>query len=87
MTVGAGRQADDRHAPYSIDPPIPAKPSRTIATRLLLIGYAPTDPEAIGEQRAIVSSAPTSAPPWLDAATSIAFQQQSIGFPIMKENL
>src|SRR5262245_27806076 len=32
---------------YSVDPPVPAKPCRTIATRLLLIGYAPTDPEAV----------------------------------------
>lgn len=32
---------------YSVDPPIPAKPCRTIATRLLLIAYAPTDPEAV----------------------------------------
>jgi hypothetical protein len=32
---------------YSVDPPVPAKPCRTIATRLLLIAYAPTDPEGV----------------------------------------
>jgi X-X-X-Leu-X-X-Gly heptad repeat protein len=32
---------------YSVDPPVPVRPCRTIAARLLLIGYAPTDPEAI----------------------------------------
>jgi len=32
---------------YSVTPPVPAKPCRTIATRLLLIAYAPTDQEAI----------------------------------------
>jgi TRAP-type uncharacterized transport system substrate-binding protein len=32
---------------YSVDPPVPDKPSRTVATRLLLVAYAPTDPEAV----------------------------------------
>jgi TRAP-type uncharacterized transport system substrate-binding protein len=32
---------------YSVDPPIPAKPCHTIATRLLLVAYAPTDQEAV----------------------------------------
>jgi len=32
---------------YSVDPPVPDKPCRTIATPLLLVGYAPTDPEAV----------------------------------------
>jgi NMT1 family protein len=32
---------------YSVDPPIPDKPCRTIATRLLLIAYAPSDPEGV----------------------------------------
>jgi TRAP-type uncharacterized transport system substrate-binding protein len=32
---------------YGVEPAVPAKPCRTIATRLLLICYAPTDPEAV----------------------------------------
>ena len=32
---------------YGVEPPVPPKPCRTIATRLLLIAYAPTDPEAV----------------------------------------
>ncbi len=32
---------------YSVDPPVPEKPCRTIATPLLLIAYAPTDPKAV----------------------------------------
>jgi hypothetical protein len=32
---------------YSVEPPVPAKPCRTIATRLLLIAYAPTDTEGV----------------------------------------
>ncbi len=31
---------------YGIDPAVPTDPCRTIATRLILVGYAPTDPEA-----------------------------------------
>lgn len=32
---------------YGIDPAVPAAPCRTVATRLILIAYAPTDPEAV----------------------------------------
>jgi TRAP-type uncharacterized transport system substrate-binding protein len=32
---------------YSVDPPVPAKPCRTIATRLLVVAYAATDAEAV----------------------------------------
>ena len=32
---------------YSVDPAVPEKPCRTIATPLLLIAYAPTDPKAV----------------------------------------
>lgn len=32
---------------YSVEPPVPEKPCRTIATPLLLIAYAPTDPEGV----------------------------------------
>jgi TRAP-type uncharacterized transport system substrate-binding protein len=32
---------------YSVEPPVPARPCHTIATRLLLIAYAPTDAEAV----------------------------------------
>ena len=32
---------------YSVEPPVPEKPCRTIATPLLLIAYAPTEPEAV----------------------------------------
>jgi TRAP-type uncharacterized transport system substrate-binding protein len=32
---------------YGVDPAVPATPCRTIATRLLLIAYAPTEPEAV----------------------------------------
>jgi TRAP-type uncharacterized transport system substrate-binding protein len=39
---------------YSVDPPVPARPCRTIATPLLLVGYAPTDPEAVSRLLATV---------------------------------
>jgi hypothetical protein len=32
---------------YGIDPPVPAAPCRTIATRLILLAYAESDPEAV----------------------------------------
>ncbi len=32
---------------YGLDPPAPALPCRTLSTRLVMIAYAPTDPEAI----------------------------------------
>jgi TRAP-type uncharacterized transport system substrate-binding protein len=32
---------------YSVDPPVPEKPCRTIAAPLLLIAYAPTEPEGV----------------------------------------
>jgi hypothetical protein len=32
---------------YGIDPAVPPAPCRTVATRLILIAYAPTDPEAV----------------------------------------
>ena len=32
---------------YSVEPPVPERPCRTIATPLLLVAYAPTKPEAI----------------------------------------
>jgi hypothetical protein len=32
---------------YGVDPPSPAAPCRTVATRLLVVAYAPTDPEAV----------------------------------------
>jgi TRAP-type uncharacterized transport system substrate-binding protein len=32
---------------YSVDPPVPARPCRTVAVPLLLIAYAPTEPVAV----------------------------------------
>jgi TRAP-type uncharacterized transport system substrate-binding protein len=32
---------------YGVDPPVPARPCRTIATPLLLVAYAPSDPVAV----------------------------------------
>ncbi len=32
---------------YGIDPAVPPAPCRTVATRLLLVAYAPTEPEAV----------------------------------------
>jgi hypothetical protein len=45
---------------YSVDPPVPEKPCRTIATRLLLIAYAPTDPESVARLLMTVFSGPVS---------------------------
>src|SRR5262249_53006672 len=45
---------------YSVDPPVPPKPCRTISTRLILIAYAPTDPEAIARLLKTVFSGPVS---------------------------
>jgi TRAP-type uncharacterized transport system substrate-binding protein len=45
---------------YSVDPPVPSRPSRTIGTRLLLIAYAPTDQEAVARLLKTVFSGPVS---------------------------
>lgn len=39
---------------YSVDPPVPEKPCRTLATRLLLIAYAPTEPEGVSRLLATI---------------------------------
>jgi TRAP-type uncharacterized transport system substrate-binding protein len=46
---------------YCVDPPVPEKPCRTIATPLLLIGYAPTRPEAVARLLETVYDGPIAA--------------------------
>jgi hypothetical protein len=46
---------------YSTDPPVPAAPCRTVATRLLLVCYAPTEVEAISRLLQTVSEGPLAA--------------------------
>ncbi|HEV3120770.1 MAG TPA: hypothetical protein VGY53_02655, partial [Isosphaeraceae bacterium] len=43
---------------YGADPPVPPEPCRTLGTRLLLVAYAPTDPEAITRLLSIVYESP-----------------------------
>jgi hypothetical protein len=43
---------------YSVDPPVPPKPCRTIATRLLLLCYEPTDAEAVARLSETVFDGP-----------------------------
>jgi hypothetical protein len=43
---------------YSVDPPVPVKPCRTIATPLLLIAYAPTEPEGVARMLETVFDGP-----------------------------
>jgi hypothetical protein len=43
---------------YSVEPPVPEKPCRTIAVPLLLIAYAPTEPEAVARLMETVFDGP-----------------------------
>jgi TRAP-type uncharacterized transport system substrate-binding protein len=43
---------------YSVEPPVPDKPCRTIATPLLLIAYAPTEPEGVNRLLGTVFDGP-----------------------------
>jgi TRAP-type uncharacterized transport system substrate-binding protein len=45
---------------YGVDPAVPAAPCRTIATRLLLIAYAPTEPEAVARLLETVFDGPVA---------------------------
>jgi hypothetical protein len=45
---------------YSVEPPVPDRPCRTIATPLLLIGYAPTEPEAVARLLETVFDGPVA---------------------------
>ena len=45
---------------YGIDPAVPPAPCRTVATRLLLISYAPTPPEAISRLLETVFDGPVA---------------------------
>jgi hypothetical protein len=45
---------------YGVDPAVPTSPCRTIATRLLLIAYAPTDPEAVARLLETVFDGPVA---------------------------
>jgi TRAP-type uncharacterized transport system substrate-binding protein len=45
---------------YSVEPPVPEKPCRTIAAPLLLIAYAPTDPEGVSRLLDTVFDGPVS---------------------------
>jgi TRAP-type uncharacterized transport system substrate-binding protein len=45
---------------YSVDPPVPEKPCRTIATPLLLVAYAPTEPEGISRLLETVYDGPVA---------------------------
>ena len=46
---------------YSVEPPVPEKPCRTIATPLLLIAYAPTSPEGVAQLLETVFDGPVAA--------------------------
>jgi TRAP-type uncharacterized transport system substrate-binding protein len=46
---------------YCVDPAVPEKPCRTITTPLLLIGYAPTRPEAVAQLLETVYDGPIAA--------------------------
>jgi TRAP-type uncharacterized transport system substrate-binding protein len=43
---------------YSVEPPVPEKPCRTIATPLLLVAYAPTEPEGVARLMETVFDSP-----------------------------
>ncbi|HKI32933.1 MAG TPA: hypothetical protein VKA46_13860 [Gemmataceae bacterium] len=43
---------------YNVDPPVPEKPCRTIAAPLLLIAYAPTEPEGVARMAETVFEEP-----------------------------
>jgi TRAP-type uncharacterized transport system substrate-binding protein len=62
---------------YSVDPPVPEKPCRTIATPLLLVAYAPTDPEAVSRLLETVYDSPVAglagAPPLREQVPQFAF--------------
>jgi hypothetical protein len=43
---------------YGSEPPVPAEPCRTLGTRLLLVAYAPSDPEAVARLLAVLYESP-----------------------------
>jgi hypothetical protein len=43
---------------YGNEPPVPPEPCRTVGTRLLLVAYAPSDPEAIARLLEVVYESP-----------------------------
>lgn len=45
---------------YGIEPPVPAAPCRTVSSRLLLIAYAPTSPEAVARLLETVYDGPVA---------------------------
>jgi TRAP-type uncharacterized transport system substrate-binding protein len=62
---------------YSVDPPVPEKPCRTIATPLLLVAYKPTDPEGVSRLLETVYDGPVAglagAPPLKGQVPQFAF--------------
>jgi TRAP-type uncharacterized transport system substrate-binding protein len=46
---------------YGVEPPVPEKPCRTIATPVLLVAYAPTEPEAVAQLLETVFDGPVAA--------------------------
>jgi hypothetical protein len=43
---------------YGNDPPVPSEPCRALGTWLLLIGYAPSDPEVVARMLAVIYESP-----------------------------
>jgi hypothetical protein len=43
---------------YGSDPPLPPEPCRTLGTRLLLVAYAPSDPEAVARLLVVIYESP-----------------------------
>jgi hypothetical protein len=43
---------------YGSAPPVPAEPCRTLGTRLLLVAYAPSDPEAVARLLEVIYESP-----------------------------
>jgi hypothetical protein len=43
---------------YGTDPPVPAEPCRTLGTRLVLVAYSKTDPEAIARLLEVIDDSP-----------------------------
>jgi hypothetical protein len=58
---------------YGSDPPVPPEPCRTVGTWLLLVAYAPSDPEAVARLLEVIYESPLTAliqpPPLRDQVT------------------
>lgn len=67
---------------YSSDPPVPREPCRTVGTSLLLVAYAPSDPEAVARLLEVIYESPLTGliqpPPLRDQVAQFDLHQGTL---------